>query len=264
MPDATETGTVTIERQGRVLLIGLNRPEAGNAMTSGMLRELIAAFTLLEDDDDLWVGLLFGHGPHLTVGLDLAEISPHLGNFEGFYDERSVDPFGVRGRVRTKPLVAAAHGWVITAGVEMLLNADVRVAAESARFSQMEVQRGILPFGGGTIRWPKVAGWGNAMRWILTGDVFDAAEAYRIGVVQQIAPDGKQLDRARILAQRIAMQAPLAVRATMAAARTAAVEGERAGAEVLMPALHRLTPTRDAAEGVASFVEKRKAEFNGT
>jgi len=247
-----------------VLLIGLNRPDKGNSMTSGMLRELIKAYTRLEDEPEARVGLLFGHGDSLTTGLDLEEIAPALGEFEALYPEGSVDPFGVRGRPRTKPLVAAAHGWVITAGIEMLLNADVRVASEEAKFAQMEVQRGILPFGGATIRMAREAGWGNAMRWILTGDIFDAQEAYRLGLIQKIAPEGKHLQQARILAERIAQQAPLAVQATLAAARTAAVEGEQAGRDVLLPSLRRLIPTNDAAEGVRSFVERRTARFTGT
>lgn len=263
MSSQGSAGVVTVERAGHVLLIGLNRPEHGNAMTSGMLTELAQAYTQLEDDEQAWVGLLFGHGDNLTVGLELEEIRPHLDDFEGLYPAGTVDPFGVRGRMRTKPLVAAAHGWVITAGIEMLLNADVRVASEGARFAQMEVQRGILPFGGATIRMPREFGWGNAMRWILTGDVFDADEAYRLGLIQKITPNGKHLQGARIIAERIAQQAPLAVRAAMAAARTAMLDGEQAGRGALLPALHSLLPTDDAAEGVRSFVEHRTAKFTG-
>src|SRR3984885_13624400 len=92
----------------------------------------------------------------------------------------------------TTPLVAAAHGWCMTLGIELLLAADVRIAATGTRFAQLEVQRGIYPFGGATLRLPREAGWGNAMRWLLTGDEFDAAEAHRIGLVQQVAADAAE------------------------------------------------------------------------
>ncbi len=259
-----ESPLVTVERRGHVLLMGLNRPDKGNSVTTGMLRELVAAYTELENDDDLWVGLVFGHGGHLTTGLDLVEITPHLGELESYYPDGSVDPWGIRGRVRTKPVVAAAQGWVITAGIELLLASDVRIAAKSTRFTQMEVQRGIFAFGGATIRMPREAGWGNAMRWILTGDEFDAQEAYRIGLVQEIVPDGEQFDRALALAEHIAAQAPLAVRASMASARTALVEGENAAKAQLLPTLYGLAGSNDAAEGVTSFIERRPARFTGS
>src|SRR6201999_1573047 len=102
-----------------------------------------------------------------------------------------------------------------TLSIELLLAADIRITASGTRFTQLEVQRGIYPFGGATIRLPRDAGWGNAMRWLLTGDVYDAAEAHRIGLVQEVAPTGTELDRAIELAEAIAIRsAPLGVRAT--------------------------------------------------
>src|SRR5690606_20869107 len=130
------------------------------------------------------------------------------------------------------------------------------------RFAQLEVQRGILPFGGATIRFPRAAGWGDAMRWMLTGDAFDAAEAHRIGLVQEVVPHGRQLDRATELARRIAAQAPLAVQATLANARRALHDPEGA-ATGLQPELVRLAASEDAAIGMRAFLERRSAEFVG-
>ncbi|HEY2504466.1 MAG TPA: enoyl-CoA hydratase-related protein, partial [Mycobacterium sp.] len=165
----------------------------------------------------------------------------------------------------TTPLVAVAQGWCMTLGIELLLAADIRIAAAGTRFTQLEVRRGIYPFGGATIRLPREAGWGNAMRWLLTGDEFDAAEAHRIGLVQEVADDpAAALARAREIAHTIADRAaPLGVRATLASAHLARKEGEAAAIGQLRPAVVELFTSDDAAEGVQSFIERRQARFQG-
>jgi enoyl-CoA hydratase/carnithine racemase len=127
------------------------------------------------------------------------------------------------------------------------------------------VLRGIYPFGGATIRLPRDGGWGNAMRWLLTGDEFDAAEAHRIGLVQEVANDPTAaLDRARQIAQTIADRAaPLGVRATLVSAHLARERGDTVAIERLRPDVTALFATADAAEGVQSFVERRQARFQG-
>ncbi|MFB9906509.1 crotonase/enoyl-CoA hydratase family protein [Allokutzneria oryzae] len=259
----SETGFITTERRGHVLLIGFNRPEKRNAFTSTMLGELATAYTELERDPELWASVVFAHGDHFTAGLDLAEVAPKIADAGFPLPEGSIDPWGTQGAHRTKPIVAAVQGWVMTLGIELLLASDIRIAADDSRFAQIEVKRGIYPFGGATIRFPQVAGWGNAMRWLLTGDEFDAAEALRIGLVQEVVAPGHQLDRAVELAERICEQAPLGVRATLASARTAVTEGEAAAVANLVPDLMKLFGTEDAKEGVKSFVERRKANFTG-
>lgn len=127
-----------------------------------------------------------------------------------------MDPWRTYGRPVAKPVVVAVHGLCLTLGVELLLAADVRVAADDARFAQLEIKRGLFPFGGGCARW--ACGWGNAMRYLLTGDELDADEARRIGLVQEVVPGGAAavLERALALAGSIAAQAPLGVQATLA------------------------------------------------
>ena len=133
-----------------------------------------------------------------------------------------------------------------------------------ARFAQLEVQRGIYPFGGATTRLPREAGWGNAMRWLLTGDEFDAAEALRIGLVQEVVEPGAQLDRAVELAERIATRsAPLAVRTTLAAAQRANREGERQPRTASSTMSSRCSTRQDGAEGMQSFIERRPGRFVG-
>lgn len=256
--------TVSLERDGHVLLIGLNRPHKRNSFDRTMLADLSRAYALLESDDELRAGVLFAHGDHFTAGLDLVDVGPGIAAGESPMPPDGRDPWRLDGPWTT-PLVAAAHGWCMTLGIELLLAADIRIAAAGTRFTQLEVQRGIYPFGGATIRLPRDAGWGNAMRWLLTGDEFDAAEAHRIGLVQEVADDAAAaLTRAREIAQTIAERAaPLGVRATLASAQLARAQGEGAAIERLRPAVTELFASADAAEGVQSFIERREARFQG-
>ncbi len=256
--------TVTLERDGHVLVMGLNRPDKRNAFTRQMLSDLSRAYALLESDDDLRAGVLFGNGDHFTAGLDMVDVAGSLATGESPYPEDGSDPWRLNGWW-TKPIVAAAQGWALTLGIELLLAADIRVIAADTRFAQIEVRRGIFPFGGATLRFTREAGWGNAMRWILTGDEFGAEEALRMGIVQEIAPDGAgALARAREIAQTIAVHAaPLGVRALIASAHRSRDDGDVEAIKHLNPDIARLFSTADAAEGVQSFVDRRDAQFVG-
>ena len=257
--------TVTLERDGHVLAIGLNRPDKRNAFTLAMIADLARAYALLESDDTLWAGVLFAHGDHFTAGLDLADVGPAILAGAQPIPDDGRDPWRLDGPW-TKPVVAAAHGWCMTAGIELLLAADIRIAAEGTRFCQMEVRRGMYPFGGATIRFPRLTGWGNAMRWILTGDEFDAAEAHRIGLVQEVAPDAAAaVGRARDIAKTIAERAaPLGVRTALASAHLAREQGDEAAIARLQTDMTALFGTADATEGIASFIERREARFQGS
>ncbi|GAA5215846.1 crotonase/enoyl-CoA hydratase family protein [Streptomyces thinghirensis] len=263
MTEATDL--VTVEQRGHVLLIGLNNTAKRNAFTPALLDGLAAAYGRLEDDPDVWVGVLFAHGDHFTSGLDLAQAADRISSGGPRYSSPgAVDPWQLTGRLKSKPVVATTQGWCMTLGIELLLACDIRVAAADTRFQQMEVQRGIYPFGGATLRFPREAGWGNAMRWLLTGEEFDATEALRIGLVQEVVEAGTQLDRAVELAERIAINAaPLGVRATLASARRAVLDGHQAAADRLVPDVQTLLASADAAEGVHSFIDRRPARFQG-
>ncbi|MEU3856544.1 crotonase/enoyl-CoA hydratase family protein [Streptomyces sp. NPDC028722] len=261
---SADAAAVTVERDGHVLLMGLNRPAKRNAFTRAMLAELSAAYGLLESDDDLWCGVLFAHGDHFTGGLDMVDVGAELASGKFDAPEGGRDPWRLDG-TWSKPVVAAAHGWVMTLGIELLLAADIRVAARDARFAQYEIRRGIYPFGGATLRFPREAGWGNAMRWILTGEEFDATEAHRIGLVQEVVADGPAaVERATRIARVIAEKsAPLGVRTALRSAHLAHEHGDGAAIERLRPDIARLLSTADGAEGVRSFVERRDALFTG-
>jgi enoyl-CoA hydratase/carnithine racemase len=255
---------VRVERQGPLLLMGLNRPAKRNAFNLAMIDQLAAAYHQLEADDSIRCGVLFAYGDHFTGGLDLAEVGPLVreGRLD-FSGPGRRDPWRKDG-IWTTPVVAAVQGWVMTLAIELLLAADIRIAASDARFAQLEIRRGIYAFGGATIRLPLEAGWGNAMRWLLTGDEYGAAEAHRIGLIQEVVDPGRQVERAIEIAETIATKAaPLGVKKTLASAHRTRLEGETAAFGRLEPDMAELFETEDGREGLRSFVERREARFAG-
>jgi enoyl-CoA hydratase/carnithine racemase len=257
------TSKVTVEQKGHVLLIGLNRPEKLNAADMEMLQELALAYGKLDSDSELRVGLVFAHGDHFTAGLDLADVAPRL-NADGLamVPHGGLDPWGIQSKPVSKPVVIAIQGTCFTLGVELALNSEVVIAAENAKFAQLEVTRGILPFGGATKRMPRLAGWSNAMRYLLTGDSFDAATALRIGIVNEVVPVGTEKDRALEIAEKIANQAPLAVEATLASARAALLD-ESAEDAFIGKRLARLAASKDARHAMEAYLSKSQVTFEG-
>jgi enoyl-CoA hydratase len=261
---SNEEGSISTEVRGHILLIGLDRPAKYNGYTPTMAKQLVEAMTRLDEDDDLWVGVIFGHGDHFTAGLDLPKWTDRMaaGRSDRRPDDEPIDIVGL-GRACRKPIVTAVQGITFTLGIELSLGGDIVIAAEDCRFSQLEPKRGIHATGGATLRFVQRCGWGNAMYHLLTSDEFDAHEAYRIGLVQEIVPVGQQLERAIEIAEEIAACAPLAVQATKASSRRYVVEGFDAAVAALAPAQQKLLASEDAKEGVRSFVERRTADFKG-
>jgi len=252
---------LTLESRDHVLLVGLNRAEKRNAFDLTMYEELAGAYGEYERDPQLRCLLLFAHGEHFTGGLDLTQWLPFFrdGRMPPL-PEGGIDPLP-REQALSKPVVMAVHGWCLTIGIELMLAADIRVAAASTRFAQIEIKRGIFPIGGATVRMVQEFGWGNAMRWLLTGDELGAQEALRIGLVQELAPDGQQFERALAIAQRIARQSPVGVRATLASARMARAQGERTAFAHMLPELQTALASDDAIEGLNAFLERREPRF---
>jgi enoyl-CoA hydratase/carnithine racemase len=259
-------GGIDLEVQDGVLLIGINRPNKRNGFTPKMYRELGEAYTRLDDDPSLRVGVLHAMGDHFTAGLDLPTIAPLMQRGEKAVPLGLVDPLnlGMEGyRRRIKPMVVAVQGITYTLGIELMLAADIVVAADNCRFSQLEVKRGIMATGGATLRMAERAGMGNALLHLLTGDEFNSAEALRLNFVQRVVPVGEQLNEAIKIAKVIAAQAPLAVVATRQNVLKAFEQGPLVAMHDFIAVQKTLSNSEDAKEGVQSFIEKRNARFTG-
>ena len=256
-------GRITTELRDGLLLIGIDRPAKLNGFTPQMLRAMAQAYTRYEHEAEARCAVVFAEGANFTAGLDLPKVVPYLGGNNLLVEEGEIDPFDSRGPFRSKPVVFAVHGICFTLGIEMMLAADIVVAAANTRFAQLEVKRGLVPTGGATIRMVERAGWGNAMRYLLTGDEFDAPTALRLGFIQEIVETGRQKDRAIELAKVIAAQAPLAVRATIENARIALREGPAAASALFGSTQARLLASEDFQDGLRSFREKRAPKFSG-
>ena len=257
------TGTVSLERRGHVLLMGLDRVAKRNAFDLPMWEALQRAYGELARDPALRVGVVFAHGDHFTGGVDLPQWGNKFASGKWEVVDGGIDPLGLGSAPVGKPIVVAIQGTCLTIGIELALATDIRIAATTARFAQIEIKRGIYPVGGATIRFPREVGWGNAMRLLLTGDDFDAAEAHRIGLVQEVVEPGKLLDRAVAIAEVIAAQAPLGVYATLRSSRLALAEAEAHAAARLMPDLLPLMSSADVQEGLRAFLERRPGKFTG-
>ncbi len=254
--------TLEIVREGSVATVRVNRPDKLNALNARVRREIAQAVDLLADDDAVRVAILCGAGEKAFVAG--ADVSEFAGRTAG--EQREV----YRGRrvydavaAFPKPLIAAIHGFCLGGGVELALACDVRVADPSARFGQFEIRLGLIPGAGGTQRLARLVGPGQAARIALSGDVVDAEEAHRIGLVEILAEEGEHLARARELAGRMARWSPVALRlvkeSLRAAPETRLTEGLALERELFLAAF----ASHDGREGVRAFVEKRRPEFRG-
>lgn len=261
MSESTSTGRVTYESGERILKITIDNPSKKNSFDPEMMAQLAEALTLLDRDDDLWVGVLCAVGENFTAGLDMPKFfgptAKPVQRVEG-----QIDPFGLFNQCR-KPIVTAVQGIVFTVGIEIMLAGDIVVAADDCRFCQMESKRGIAPLGGAHFRYISRAGWGNAMYHLMLCDEFSAAEAHRIGLVQEVVPAGQQVERAMEIARIIATNAPLGIQVMKEAGRKFIAAGEQAAIEAIPLIRERVMKSDDAAEGIKSFVERRQAVFTG-
>ena len=245
-------------------MIGLDLAQAQDRLTPPAIIGLGKAYHQLEQDDGLRVAVLYSIGVNFCAGLDVAAFA--AAQAAGILPPKDADfinPLGLRPPIRTKPVVVAVRGRAMSVGDELVLAADIRVAAQDAVFGQLEVTRGVFPAGGATIRLTREAGWGNAMFHMLTGEEWNANEAYRLGLVQAVTPPGKQLDRAIEIANKVATAAPLGVRATLASAHQA-ISSEDAALQALGPVFAKLIQSDDAKESARALQEHRAPVFRGT
>lgn len=246
---------VTTEVRGRVLLIRLDRDAKLNAMDHAMTLGLDAAMNRLEDDDDLWVGVLTGQGRAFSAGSDLADPDRN-------HTERG-GPYGLIRRARAKPLIAAVDGIAFGGGFEMVLACDLVVASPRARFALPEVKRGLLALYGGVFRGARALPLNLAREMVLTGEPISAERAHSLGLVNRLCAEGAALDEALALAESICANSPVAVRESLGVVNRANEASDALAWQLSTEAAARVRSSQDSREGIAAFLEKRAPAWKG-
>lgn len=258
----------TVERRGQIVLIGINRPEVFNRMDPEGSRALALALTGYDRDDSLRCAILFGEGENFSRGVDVDARAAALRTPNAPQPADTNDLIRLSGnnpkQRLTKPIIVVAHGDTWNAGHEMFLACDIRVCSADVRFGQDETSHARFPGGGGTIRMVRETGWGNAMRYILTGDHWGAEEAYRMGLVQQVLPTKEAAIAAAVaLANKVAGCGPLGIKTALANAHLALDEGEPAAFAVNGKQYSDLYATQDFLEGRKAEAENRPPVYQG-
>ena len=255
---------VLVEASEHILTITFNRPEKLNALDPESYHLLAQALYRLQHDSTLRVGIIQANGKHFTSGLELDKWAAIFAKGQApEMLQGEIDPYGIAGETLSKPLVIAAQGLCYTSGLELLLNTDIRLATAETRFAQLEVQRGIYPCGGGTVRLPQEIGWARAQRYLLTGDEFNGQQAYDWGMLTELCEPEHLQQRARELALKVAAAAPLGVQAALKSSKTARLHGDSTALVQVFDDMAAVMTSEDAAEGVRSFMERRAAVFKG-
>ncbi|HXW39368.1 MAG TPA: crotonase/enoyl-CoA hydratase family protein [Acidimicrobiales bacterium] len=250
------------ERRGRVEILTINRPEARNAINGAVSREMAAALDELAEDDDCRVVVLTGAGDKaFSAGMDLkafatGEAGDIMGANGGFA--------GLTQRTFDKPIIAAVNGHALAGGCEIVLACDLVVAVDGATFGIPEVKRGLFAGAGALIRLPKRVPTAIALELALTGEAITAQRAYDVGLVNRVVPAGRLMDEALALAEVIADNAPLAVRASKRIMKEAGELPDAQGWEVNNARFTEVFSSKDAMEGAVAFTEKRKPNWTGT
>ncbi|HEX8695037.1 MAG TPA: enoyl-CoA hydratase-related protein [Longimicrobium sp.] len=254
--------TIRIDREGAVAILTIDRQEKRNALSSTVRAELVAALDELRGDDAVRVLVVTGAGEKAFVaGADIGEFAERtpLEQRAAMTGRRVFDEVAAY----PKPVVAMINGFCLGGGCELALACDVRLAADTAKLGQPEINLGIIPGGGGTQRLPRVVGTGQAMRLVLSGEIVDAAEALRIGLVDVVHPAAELRERTLEFARKMAEKSPVALSMAKAAVRAAAEMPLSAGLAYETEAFVTCFASDDRREGVAAFLEKRPAEFRG-
>lgn len=254
---------VIYDKKGPIAYVTMNRPKVMNALNKATINELRAAFGDARDDSAVRGVILTGAGEKaFAAGADIAEIA----NNTAVEAEEATR----RGQALTdlienlgKPVIAAVNGFALGGGCELAMACTIRIAAESAKFGQPEVKLGVMPGYGGTQRMPRLVGKGRALKLILSGDIIDGAEAYRIGLVDELEPDAHVIERAETVLKKFILNAPLSVKYSIEAVNKG-LETSVAEGMLLEASLFAVcASTEDKKEGTAAFLEKRAPKFQG-
>ncbi|MFI9382681.1 crotonase/enoyl-CoA hydratase family protein [Kutzneria sp. NPDC052558] len=265
MTATQESEHCLVDQRGAVLVVTMNRPEARNALSGPMMAIMREAWDRVDSDDSVRACVLTGAGGAFCAGADLkAMTSSHPGDSfsGGGWDLSVIEPL-LKGRRLTKPLIAAVEGPAIAGGTEILQATDIRVAGESARFGVSEARWGLFPLGGSAVRLPRQIPYTVAADLLLTGRHITAAEALSYGLIGHVVPDGQALAKALELADMIAANGPLAVRAILRTIRETEAMPENEAFAIEAQLGMRVFLSDDAKEGPAAFAAKRKPAFKG-
>ena len=252
-----------IERRGHVLIVTMNRPEVRNALSGPMMAVMRQAWDQVDNDPGIRACVLTGAGGAFSAGADLKAMArSHPGEQarSGDWDPSVIEPL-LKGRRLTKPLIAAVEGPPVAGGTEILQATDIRVAGESARFGVSEARWGLFPMGGSAVRLPRQIPYTVAADLLLTGRHISAAEAREIGLIGHVVPDGQALARAPEIAETIAANGPVAVRAILRTIRETEGMPEKEAFAIEAGIGMEVFASQDAKEGPRAFTEKRKPVF---
>ena len=249
------------ERRGHVDILTINRPEARNAINAAVSSSMAQSMDELGEDPDCWVVVVTGSGDKaFSAGMDLKAFA----SGEGAGIMSAPGGFaGLTQRDFPKPIIAAVNGSCLAGGFEIMLSCDLVVAADHATFGIPEAKRGLVAGAGGLIRMPKRLPMAVALELAMTGDAIDAERAYTLGLVNRVVPAASLLDEALDLAQRIAANAPLAVRWSKSVMKRAAEVPESEGWAINAEAVRVVFSSADAMEGPVAFAEKRPPNWQG-
>ncbi len=256
---------LTRERRGQIVLLGINRPYVQNRIDPETFERLAEAYYRYDQDPSLRAAVLFGHGEHFSRGIDVEGFKSLAGTGKPWIASTgTIDPLAKRAPRLTKPLIVVTHGDTWNMAHELHLVADIRIASADTVFGQDENTHGRFRGGGATIRFPGEVGWGNAMRYILTGEHWSAQDGYRMGEVHEVAPDAKQALEAGIrIANKVADCGPLGIKASLASAHLAIDHTEDEALSKLDEQFGALFHTQDFVEGRRAESEGRKPEYQG-
>ena len=260
MPESFET--LRLDRQGRVAIITINRPDKRNALNIKTREEGAALLDQLREDDSVGVVVFTGAGDKAFVaGADIGEFAGRTAITQReVMTSRSlftaIDTF-------PKPVIAMINGYCLGGGCELALACDIRIASENASFGQPEINLGIIPGGGGTQRLPRLVGEGKAMEMILTGEIIDARTAFSIRLVNQVVPADQLQAKTLEMANRIAEKSPVALQLAKEAVKLASKSNLDEGLRREVDLFALCFSTEDKNEGVSAFLEKRKPAFKG-